>query len=521
MDIRVFLAVITVVMAASFTLGVAIGPAKSAPQISELVHSVVNEVTGGAMTIQAGDHEPAGQHLLVDIKGIEADFLDSEARLSKAMVDTVQDAGLTMLSYHCHALVPKGVSCVGVLLESHISFHTWPDEGVITLDLFTCGEKPLIPVVKTIKRLFGIGENIQIQWSHELRGFRRSGARGTDSSFALLDHNSDLSQLVWSPFDCTVKDQVVSILTKHQRVDIWDLVGLDGTPSHHDAMKHNLQPGDPRWLNNEVVTPDRYLFLDGVLQSDNDSRHEYHEAIVHPVMFTHSNPKNVAIVGGAEGATLLEVLKHKTIESVTMIEIDGELIDIVREYMPSMSNCSDLVGRAENCFDDDLTNLILGDAKQWFLDRYGPNPTEEAPKDLFDVVIIDAIEPEVSSGLSKELYINESVLSAIIKSMGDDVCLLSKLVEPPIFLTLDRILVSTRIVKSCSRFWKVFQKLRPFLCTKILTVVSLNPVPSWSPARTNDAANNGMQLLMLLTSRFTTGSYAQSPRNVRWSTSMV
>eukprot|EP00536_Pseudo-nitzschia_multiseries_P014414 jgi/Psemu1/214583/e_gw1.698.6.1 len=79
------------------------------------------------------------QHLLVDIKGIEATFLDSEERLAKAMVDTVNHAGLTMLSYHCHKLIPKGVSCVGVLLESHISFHTWPDEGVITLDLFTCG----------------------------------------------------------------------------------------------------------------------------------------------------------------------------------------------------------------------------------------------------------------------------------------------------------------------------------------------------------------------------------------------
>lgn len=62
----------------------------------------------------------------MDIKGIEADFLDSEVRLAKAMVDTVSNAGLTMLSYHCHKLIPKGVSCVGVLLESHISFHTWP-----------------------------------------------------------------------------------------------------------------------------------------------------------------------------------------------------------------------------------------------------------------------------------------------------------------------------------------------------------------------------------------------------------
>jgi S-adenosylmethionine decarboxylase proenzyme len=241
----------------------------------------------------------------VDIKGIEADFLDAEARLSKAMVDTVVAAGLTMLSYHCHSLVPKGVSCVGVLLESHISFHTWPDEGVITLDLFTCGSNPLLGVVKTIKELFGIpraGEKIVMQWSHELRGFRRGyGSRSggdessVDKHFAALDHNSDLSQLAWSPFDCHVKEQIVSTLTKYQRVDIWDLVSLEDFPTHDDVVRHNLQPGDPRWTTVDIVSPDRYFFLNGVLQSDSGSTHEYHEAMVHPGMFLHPRPKRVGI----------------------------------------------------------------------------------------------------------------------------------------------------------------------------------------------------------------------------------
>jgi S-adenosylmethionine decarboxylase proenzyme len=236
----------------------------------------------------------------VDIKGIESDFLDSEERLSKAMVDTVTTAGLTMLSYHCHSLVPKGVSCVGVLLESHISFHTWPDEGVITLDLFTCGSKPLIPVVRTLQELFGIGENIHMQWSHELRGFRKKHKSSSDDdksndNYALLDHNSDLSQMIWSPIDVTLKEQVVSTLTTHQRVDIWDLVGLEETPSYEDVLRHDLQPGDPRWMTSEIVEPTRHLFLDGVLQSESSSQRELHEALVHPGMFSHPDPKNVAI----------------------------------------------------------------------------------------------------------------------------------------------------------------------------------------------------------------------------------
>ena len=73
-----------------------------------------------------GVYQPAGQHLLVDIKNVDSAFLDSEERLATAMIDVITQSELTLLSYHCHGLEPEGVSCVGVLLESHVSFHTWP-----------------------------------------------------------------------------------------------------------------------------------------------------------------------------------------------------------------------------------------------------------------------------------------------------------------------------------------------------------------------------------------------------------
>lgn len=68
-----------------------------------------------------GLHLPAGQHLLVDIKDVNSEFLNSEERLAAAMVELISESKLTLLSYHCHSLVPIGVSCAGVLLESHVS----------------------------------------------------------------------------------------------------------------------------------------------------------------------------------------------------------------------------------------------------------------------------------------------------------------------------------------------------------------------------------------------------------------
>jgi len=68
-----------------------------------------------------GLHLPAGQHLLVDIKDVDSEFLNSEELLATAMVELIKESKLTLLSYHCHSLVPIGVSCAGVLLESHVS----------------------------------------------------------------------------------------------------------------------------------------------------------------------------------------------------------------------------------------------------------------------------------------------------------------------------------------------------------------------------------------------------------------
>ena len=66
-------------------------------------------------------HLPAGQHLLVDIKDVDSTFLNSEQQLAAAMIKLTEETMLTLLSYHCHSLVPIGVSCAGVLLESHVS----------------------------------------------------------------------------------------------------------------------------------------------------------------------------------------------------------------------------------------------------------------------------------------------------------------------------------------------------------------------------------------------------------------
>ena len=138
----------------------------------------------------------------------------------------------------------------------------------------------------------------------------------------------------------------------------------------------------------ELYKPDRQIFLDGILQSSSHGDEAYHEGLIHPAMITHPNPKRVAIIGGGEGASLREVLKHKSLEKVVMIEIDKMMVDVSKQYIPTWNSCEDIQGSTKCCFDDPRAEIYYEDALAWFIDRYN-NGGEGLEK--FDVIIMDAL----------------------------------------------------------------------------------------------------------------------------------
>ncbi|MCX5720074.1 MAG: hypothetical protein NT055_09005 [Nitrospirae bacterium] len=70
----------------------------------------------------------------------------------------------------------------------------------------------------------------------------------------------------------------------------------------------------------------RIVILDNKIQSSEFDEFIYHEALVHPTMIGHPEPKNILILGGGEGATLREVLKHPTVKKIVMVDIDEEFV---------------------------------------------------------------------------------------------------------------------------------------------------------------------------------------------------
>ena len=118
----------------------------------------------------------------------------------------------------------------------------------------------------------------------------------------------------------------------------------------------------------------RTLVLDGKTQSTEVDEFVYHETLVHPSMIAHPDPRYVFVAGGGEGATIREVLSHKTVEKVVMVDIDREVVDLCRRYLPAHHRGS---------FDDPRLELLHDDALKFL----------EQTDYRFDVVIIDVPDP--------------------------------------------------------------------------------------------------------------------------------
>lgn len=132
----------------------------------------------------------------------------------------------------------------------------------------------------------------------------------------------------------------------------------------------------------------RVLTLDDLMMTTEGDEYHYHEMISHIPMMQHKNPKTVLVIGGGDGGTVREVLKHKTVEKVVLCEIDGMVIDACKEFLPTIS-CG---------LSDPRVEIKVEDAIEFIKDK----------KDEYDIILIDSTDPMgPGEGLfTEEFYTN-------------------------------------------------------------------------------------------------------------------
>lgn len=135
----------------------------------------------------------------------------------------------------------------------------------------------------------------------------------------------------------------------------------------------------------------RVMLLDGVVQITEMDEFVYQEMITHVPLLAHGAAKRVLIIGAGDGGVLRRVLQHRNVERAVMVEIDGEVIRLAKEFMP---------GIAGDAWNDPRAEVIVGD---------GIDYVRQAASGSFDVVIVDSTDP---IGVGEVLFTDEFYANA-------------------------------------------------------------------------------------------------------------
>ncbi len=123
----------------------------------------------------------------------------------------------------------------------------------------------------------------------------------------------------------------------------------------------------------DTYTYGRMLFLDNCVMTSIRDEYVYHEMLTLVPLNTHPKPANVLIVGGGDGGTVREAVKHPGVEKVTLVEIDGRVIETAKEYMPEIAAA----------FDSSKLEVIVDDGIKHIKEN----------KETYDIVLIDSTDP--------------------------------------------------------------------------------------------------------------------------------
>jgi spermidine synthase len=117
----------------------------------------------------------------------------------------------------------------------------------------------------------------------------------------------------------------------------------------------------------------KMLVLDGIIQLTESDEFAYQEMLAHVPLFAHPNPETILVIGGGDGGILREVGRHDCVKNIDFCEIDEEVIQVSKEFLPNLA-CG---------FDDPRVNVNIGDGNVFLQEN----------KNKYDVIIVDSSDP--------------------------------------------------------------------------------------------------------------------------------
>jgi spermidine synthase len=274
-----------------------------------------------------------GLHIVANLYGCRGDarYLTDRDLLRQSCLDAVQQSGLTSLGDLFHQFDGYGVTGAVVLAESHLAIHTWPELNSVTLDVYVCnftqdnGAKA-DQVMRDLMAVFDPADYVR----HDVP---------RDEQHLYENLNPDYGFFVRTT----------------KRLEDFH-TGLQSLEVHDTAQFGKL------------------LRLDGCFMTSEREEFVYHENLIHPATVSHAEPRTALIIGGGDGGAAEELLKHPSLDQVTLVELDGKVVEIARKYFGEIH---------KGAFDSPRLRLLIQDGLKFIAET-----TEK-----FDLIVLDLPDP--------------------------------------------------------------------------------------------------------------------------------
>jgi len=288
-----------------------------------------------------------GLHLTADLYGCgcAAELLIDAEALANLCRRAVADAQLTIVdekyfTFPAYEGQPGGVTGAVLLAESHLALHTWPERSGVTLDVYVCNFSTdnSGKAEKLMDDLIVAFSPAEQNTNRILRGSADPSSKADELLLEWLNHDS--------AFGYRAERRLETVRSPYQTVEVFE------TPQFGKLFR-----------------------LDGWYMTSEKDEFFYHEPIVHCAALAHANPRSALVIGGGDGGSSEELLKHRCIERVVMAELDPEVIRIAKRYLGNVHR---------GAFDDPRMQVHVGDGFE-FTERVG---------EKFDLIVFDLTDPD-------------------------------------------------------------------------------------------------------------------------------
>lgn len=274
-----------------------------------------------------------GLHLVANLYRCQgnARYLTDSALLRRFCLDTVINSGLTVVGDLFHQFDGGGVTGAVVLAESHLAIHTWPELNSVTLDVYVCnfsqdnGVKARA-VMDAFMTLFAPEDYVR----HDVP---------RDEQFMYEWLNKDYGFFLRS------SGRITESQTGFQHLEVHD------TPQFGKLFR-----------------------LDGCFMTSERDEFHYHENLIHPALTAHAAPKRILIIGGGDGGSSEEALKHPSVEQVTLVELDAKVVEVAKAHLQQVHR---------GVFDNPKLHLVIDDGL-----KFVATTTEK-----YDLIVLDLPDP--------------------------------------------------------------------------------------------------------------------------------